>query len=187
MWFKTVESRLRQRLRVGGVDLVFAWWRPVKVGLPLLECLESDTSSLPNHLWTFGSQSRELLYCSAQNYRVREKNKWERKWAGQSARDWDPVDDWHSTESALRAWRSPISFSIQFIDGLQEGEIRTHCSWAEDNKDLGSGDNLFFMPLIMRDSPLRSQTQRPFRHASPWGLWLWDGSCLSFLAFYSHV
>lgn len=65
--FKTVESWLLQRLRVGGVDLVFAWWRPVKDGLPLPECLESDTSSLPNRLWPFGSQSRELLYCSVQN------------------------------------------------------------------------------------------------------------------------
>lgn len=160
-----------------------------KDGLPLPECLESDTSSLLNRLWPFGSQSRELLYCSMQNYRAREKNKWKRKWAGQSAGDWgrvrDSVDDWHT--SALRAWGSPISFSIQLIDRLQEGEIRTHCSWAEDNKDLGSGDNLFFLPLIMTDSQLRSETRRPFRHTYHWGLWLWDGPCLTFLAFCSHV
>lgn len=116
MWFKTVESWLLQRLRVGGVDLVFAWWRPVKDGLPLPKCLESDTSSLPNRLWPFGSQSRELLCCSAQNYRVREKNKWERKWAGQSARDWDPVDDWHtrirrSLPSVLEEVQSASLFS----------------------------------------------------------------------------
>lgn len=71
-----------------------------KDGLPLPECLESDTSSLLNRLWPFGSQSRELLYCSMQNYRAREKNKWKRKWAGQSAGDWgrvrDSVDDWHT-------------------------------------------------------------------------------------------
>ncbi len=73
MWFKTVESRLRQRLRVGGVDLVFAWWRPVKDGLPLPECLESDTSSLPNHLWTLDHSPES---CSIVQRRITE---WERR------------------------------------------------------------------------------------------------------------
>lgn len=163
MWFKRAARWLLQRLRVGGVDLVLAWWRPVKDGLPLPECLESDTSSLPSRLWACRSQSRELFHCSTQNYRARMKknekeNELDRLQWNEGKRERKMEIQWtiaiylqQWSYSVLQALGSPISFSSVHWQAAR-GEIRTHCSSTDDNKDPGSGDNLVFMSLIMTDS-----------------------------------